>query len=120
IPDRLTEVVVTACPAPMQRPWAFAGMGFMTREGARVGGDEPWLIAAGTKLIIGFVRRPPRFFVEQAARDKPAADRRWLRMPAVSRGAADALREAVRPGASGYVQDVRTLARPWGFALEDI
>jgi pimeloyl-ACP methyl ester carboxylesterase len=41
-------------------------------------------------------------------------------MPAVSRGAVDTLREAVRPGAWGYVQDIRALARPWGFALEDI
>src|SRR5450759_2909687 len=41
-------------------------------------------------------------------------------MPAVSRGAVETLREAVRPGMWGYVQDVRVLARPWGFALDDI
>jgi pimeloyl-ACP methyl ester carboxylesterase len=120
IPDRLTEVVVTGRPLPMQHPGALAGMRFMTRAGIWLGTNAPWLLDAGAKLIIGFVRRHPRFFVEQATRDKPAADRRWLRTPAVSRGAADTLREAVRPGAWGYVQDVRTLARPWGFALEDI
>ncbi len=120
IPQRLTEVVVTGSPGPMQRPGALAGMRFMTRAGVWLGAQAPWLLEAGATLLSGLIRRYPRFFVEQANRDKPASDRLWLTMPAVSRGAVDTLREALRPGAWGYVQDVRVLARPWGFALEDI
>jgi pimeloyl-ACP methyl ester carboxylesterase len=71
-------------------------------------------------MIAGLVRRFPRFFLEQANRDKPRSDRRWLQSPVVSRGLVDDLREALRPGAWGYVQDLLILARPWGFALEDI
>ncbi len=120
IPDRVTDVVVTGCPGPMQRKGALVDMRFMTRAGVWLGSRTPWLLDAGAVLLSGLVHRYPRFFVEQANRDKPAPDRRWLSMPAVSRSAVETLREAVRPGAWGYVQDIRALARPWGFALEDI
>lgn len=120
MPHRLTDVVVTGCPGPMQREGALVGMRFMTRAGVWLGSRSPWLLDGAAALVGRLVRRFPGFFVGQANRDKPAADRRWLSTPAVSRGAIDTLREAVRPGAWGYVEDIRAMARPWGFALEDI
>ena len=50
---------------------------------------------ASASSISRLVRRYPRFFVEQANRDKPAADRRLLSTPAVTNGAVETLREAV-------------------------
>jgi pimeloyl-ACP methyl ester carboxylesterase len=120
IPDRLTGVVVTGCPGPMQRVGALDGMRFMTRVGVWLGSRTPWLLDSAAAVVGKLVRRYPRFFVEQAKRDKPPVDRLWLSTPSVNRGAADSLREALRPGAWGYVEDIRALARPWGFALEDI
>jgi len=120
IPDRLIEVVVTGCPSPMQRPGALAGMRFMTRAGVWLGAHAPWLLEAGATALSGLIRRYPRFFVDQFNRDKPPPDRRWLSMPSVSAGAAETLREALRPGVWGYVQDIRVLSSPWGFALSDI
>jgi pimeloyl-ACP methyl ester carboxylesterase len=120
IPERLIDVVVTGCPAPMQQSGALDGMRFMTRAGVWLGGKAPWLLEAGAMMLAGLVRRYPRFFVDRSNRDKPTADMRWMSMPSVSLDAVDTLREALRPGAWGYVQDVRVLARPWGFALENI
>jgi pimeloyl-ACP methyl ester carboxylesterase len=120
IPHRVTEVVVTGCPGPMQRPGALADMRFMTRAGVWLGSQAPWLLEAGATLLTGLVRRFPRFFVDHFNDGIPPADRRWLFAPQVNRGAVDNLREALRPGAWGYVQDIRVLARPWGFVLEDI
>lgn len=120
IPERLIAVVVTGCPAPMQRPGALDGMRYTTRAGVWLGGKAPWLLEAGAMTLAGAVRRFPRFFVDQSNRDKPPADLRWMSVPSVSLEAAETLREAMRPGAWGYVQDVRVLARPWGFALEHI
>jgi len=120
IPHRLTEVVVTGCPGPMQRHGAMAEMRFMTRAGVWLGSRAPWLLEAGAAMLSGLVRRYPRFFVDHFNDGIPPADRRWLSIPSVNSGAADTLREALRPGAQGYVQDIRVLARPWGFALEDI
>jgi len=120
IPDRLIEVVTTGCPGPMQRPGALAGMRLMTRAGVWLGSKAPWLLDRGAALLAGLVRAHPRFFLEQSNRDKPPADLRWMSIPTVSAGAAETLREALRPGAWGYVQDVRVLARPWDFAPENI
>jgi pimeloyl-ACP methyl ester carboxylesterase len=120
IPERLTDVVVTGCPGPMQREGALAGMRFMTRAGVWLGSRAPWLLDGAAAVVSRLAGRYPRFFVEQANRAKPPADRLWLSMPSVSQGAADSLREALRPGAGGYVEDIGALAQPWGFALEDI
>jgi len=120
IPHRLTDVVVTGCPGPMDREGALVDMRFMTRAGVWLGSRAPWLLEAGATLLSGLVRRYPRFFVDHFNEGLPAADRRWLFTPSVNRGAVDTLREALRPGAWGYVQDIRVLAGPWGFDLEEI
>jgi pimeloyl-ACP methyl ester carboxylesterase len=120
IPYRLTEVVVTGCPGPMQRPGALADTRFLTHAGVWLGAHAPWLLEAGATLVSPFVRRFPGFFVDHFNDGVPPADRRWLSMPSVNKGAADTLREAMRPGVWGYVQDIRTLATPWGFELGDI
>jgi pimeloyl-ACP methyl ester carboxylesterase len=120
IPDRVIEAVVTGCPGPMQRPGALSGMRLMTRLGVSLGVSAPWMLAAAAAVVAGMVRRFPRFFVDQSNRAKPPADRRWMSMPSVMGGTVDSLREALRPGALGYVQDIRALARPWGFDLDRI
>jgi pimeloyl-ACP methyl ester carboxylesterase len=120
IPDRLIEVAVTGCPGPMQRKGALKGMRLATRVGVWLGASAPWLLDAGATVVAAVVQRYPRFVVEQANRDKPPADVRWLSMPSVMGGAAESLHEALRFGPSGYVQDICALARPWGFPLEGI
>jgi pimeloyl-ACP methyl ester carboxylesterase len=120
IPERVTEVVVTGCPGPMDRPGAMAGMRFVTQAGIRLARRAPWLFEAGAAVIGRLARRYPGFFVGQSMRDKSPSDRRWLSSPSVTRMAVDTLREAIRPGAWGYVQDVRILAEPWGFDLDQI
>jgi pimeloyl-ACP methyl ester carboxylesterase len=120
IPERIIEVAVTGCPGPMQRPGAMIGMRPATRVGVWLGASAPWVLGLGATAVAAVVRRHPRFVVEQANRDKPPADVRWLSLPSVMGGAAETLQEALRFGASGYVQDICALARPWGFPLDRI
>jgi pimeloyl-ACP methyl ester carboxylesterase len=120
IPDRLTDVVVTGCPGPMQRPGALADTRFLTHAGVWLGAHASWLLEAGATTLSPMVRSFPGFFVDHFNDDVPPADRRWLSMPSVNREAAETLREAFRRGVWGYVQDIRVLARPWRFALQDI
>jgi len=120
IPERIIEVAVTGCPGPMQRPGAMAGMRLATRVGVWLGAHAPWALGIGAAAVAAVVHRHPRFVVEQANRDKPPADVRWLSLPSVMGGAAATLQEALRFGAAGYVQDIRALARPWGFPLDGI
>lgn len=120
IPERIIEVAVTGCPAPMQRRGATSGMRLATRVGVWLGASAPWVLGLGATAVSRLVKRYPRFVVAQANRDKPPADLRWLSMPSVMGGAAESLQEALRFGASGYVQDICALSRPWGFELDDI
>ena len=120
IPHRVTEIVVTGCPAPMQRPGALAEMRFLTRAGVWLGARAPWLLEIGATVLSPLVRRFPNFFVDHFNNGVPPADREWLSMPSVNRGAAETLREALRPGVWGYVQDIRVLATPWDFDLDEI
>ena len=120
LPDRLTDVVLAGCPAPMQIEGAYRGMRLMTRVGVWLAGRAPWLLEAVGGLLGGFISRYPRFVFEQFNRNIPSPDRRWLSMPSVVGGQIEDLREGLRRGTAGYVHDLELLARPWGFALEDI
>ncbi len=120
IPERLTDVVVTGCPAPMDRAGAGDGMRLMTRAGVFLAGRAPRFVEAIVGMLAGVIRRYPDLFVEGSNRDKPPADRRWMSIRSVKVGAASTLREAFRNGAGGYVHDLRMLAGPWGFDPADI
>jgi pimeloyl-ACP methyl ester carboxylesterase len=75
IPHRLTNVVVTGCPGPMQRSGALAGMRFMTRAGVWLGAQAPWLLKVGATILSPMVRRFPGFFVDHVNDGVPPADR---------------------------------------------
>ncbi|MFI5282037.1 MAG: alpha/beta fold hydrolase [Candidatus Dormibacterales bacterium] len=120
IPDRLVEVAVTGCPGPMQRSGALDDARLLTRAGVWLGANAPGVLGGGASILGRLVRRYPSYFVERSNRDKPPSDLRWMSMPSVSAGAAETLQEALRQGAGGYVQDIRILARPWGFDPESI
>lgn len=120
IPDRLTDVVVTGCPQPMQRAGARKGMRLATRAGVWLGAHAPWLVEAVASALSGSIRRHPGFFIDRSNGDKPESDLRWLSLGSVRAGEVRNLQEAFRQGGWGYAHDLRLLARPWGFATEQI
>jgi pimeloyl-ACP methyl ester carboxylesterase len=115
IPERLADVVVTGCPAPMDRAGAKGGMRLTTRAGVFLAARSPWLVQGVVGTLAGVIRRHPDFFVDNSNRDKPPADRLWMSIRSVRAGAESTLREAFRRGADGYVHDLTLLAGPWGF-----
>ncbi|HET7523582.1 MAG TPA: alpha/beta hydrolase [Acidimicrobiales bacterium] len=120
MPERVVNVALTGCPAPMQIPHAFRHMRFMTRAGVWLAGHLPGVVEVAGDLASGFVRRHPRWVFEQFNRDVPAPDRKWLSMPSVAGGAVADVREGLRHGASGYTRDLELLARPWDFDVSSI
>ena len=120
LPQRVTGVVTTGCPAPMQIDGAFGGMRFLTRAGVWIAGSAPWLLAAGAWAVGRIARRHPRFVYERFNHGGPPADRRWISSPSFEGGAIEDLQEALRNGPWGYVIDLEMLARPWGFSVDDI
>jgi pimeloyl-ACP methyl ester carboxylesterase len=87
----------------------------MTRAGIALASGTPWLLEAGGRMVGGFVKAHPKFVFDQSNHHKPKADLMWLSRPSVASGALDDLREGLRNGAAGYVNDVEALARPWPF-----
>jgi pimeloyl-ACP methyl ester carboxylesterase len=62
----------------------------------------------------------PRAVMTSFARDLSGPDRERMEEPAVRRAVLDSLREALRPGAAGTVDDYVVEGRPWGFDLAEI
>ena len=120
IPDRLTRVLVTGCPGPMQRPGALRGMHVAARVGIWTAAQAPWAFEAVATAVARAVERFPRFFYDQSNRAKPPSDMRWLALPAVAGDSVATLKEAMRTGATGYVQDIRVLATPWDIRAAEI
>ena len=120
IPDRLTDVVVVGCPAPLDRQEAMRGMRLENVVGLRVAGVAPWLFHAGAAMLAGSVRRHPDVILAEGTRGQPPADRRWSTLPWVRADAIGNLREAFRQGALGYAQDIALLMRPSGFDLHRV
>lgn len=120
MPDRITGVAMSGCPAPMDREGAARGMRPMSRVGVALGRDAPWALTSATALLSGTIRRFPGLFVQGATRDKPALDRRWLSVSWVKIEAESTLAEAFRNGSAGYARDVRLLSQPWGFTAADV
>jgi pimeloyl-ACP methyl ester carboxylesterase len=65
-------------------------------------------------------RRQPMGYLDWLAGQVGAADRLTLARPAVRAMFADDLPEAFRQGVGAFAHDLRLLAGPWGFRLEDI
>jgi len=120
LPDRVTGVVTTGCPAPMQIEGASRGMRFLTRAGVWIAGRVPWLLAAGAWAFGWFAESHPRFVYGLFNQAGPPADRRWISSPSFQGGAVEDLQEALRNGPSGYIADLELLARPWPFSIESI
>jgi pimeloyl-ACP methyl ester carboxylesterase len=118
--QRVTNVAVTGCPAPMQIVGAFEGMRRMSRAGVWLGSDALGLFKLGARAAGRFAARHPKLIYEWFNRGVPPPDRKWIVAPSFASDAIEDLREALRNGPWGYVKDIELLANPWGFSLEDI
>jgi pimeloyl-ACP methyl ester carboxylesterase len=71
----------------------------------------------GVRLL---AQHRPRAVMTSFARDLSGPDRGRMEEPAVRRAVLDSLREALRPGAAGTVDDYVIEGRPWGFDPAEI
>jgi pimeloyl-ACP methyl ester carboxylesterase/AcrR family transcriptional regulator len=120
IPERITCVVTTGCPAPLDRPGALTGMEFTNEAGLWLEEKTPRLLEGGMQLLGSLVKRYPTYFVDRLRRGSPPPDQQvlstsWVRLTTIA-----TLRESLRTGPCGYNEDLRILTRPWGFAPENI
>ena len=119
MPDRVTRVVTTGCPAPFDVPGLLKGVSARIRFGLWLAARAPQVLSLVADGAAVAVRHFPDFFVDHVTHDNPA-DRRWLSMSSVRADASVMIHEAFRRGGRGCAGDVIALAQPWGFALGEV
>jgi pimeloyl-ACP methyl ester carboxylesterase len=76
----------------------------------------PWALRAGLQASVSLAGRSPERAVARLGRGRGDADRRMLARTDVARGAVAGLTACVSAGTGGWVEDIRTRMRPWGFS----
>lgn len=112
---RLTGVGLVAGIGPIDAPGATVGMSRMNWLLLRVAGRLPLAPTAAMGIAAARARRPERLLSSATVSD---VDRPyWNRMKEILE---PTIAEAFRQGGRGQARELRLLARPWGFRLEDI
>jgi len=113
-PDaRLIAVGVACGMGPLDLPGAREGLVAWKRTAFRAARRAPWL-ARG--LAIPWHRlalRDPERLIDRLSGTVPAPDRPWFRRPEFREALLDSIREALRQGLDGALDDLRLLALPW-------
>jgi pimeloyl-ACP methyl ester carboxylesterase len=115
IPGRVRRLTLVS---PLGAPgWPTRGMAAGERASLEVARLAPgfggWFLAR----LGALARRDPRLFLRIATSEMPGADRRALDQPGMRDAFVASYAEAFRRGSQGVAQDLRVLARPWGFEL---
>ena len=120
LPERVTLAGVVAGTGPPEIPGFRTGLGGIDRISLTLATRARPLALA----LWGVVRRMalgrPERFVAQFEKEVSEADRAVLADPAIREALLRAVREGLRPGAAGVVEDYAVEARPWGVALGEI
>lgn len=115
LPGRVRSLTLVSA---LGRPgWPTRGMAAGQRGSLviarRVPGFGGWFLGR----LAALARRSSERFLRLATRDLPAVDRRALGEPGIRAAFLAGYAEAFRRGSFGVGQDLRVLARPWGFEL---
>jgi pimeloyl-ACP methyl ester carboxylesterase len=120
LPERVTLAGVVAGTGPPEIPGFRAGLGGIDRISLTLATRaRPLALAlwgAARRMALG---RPERLMA-QFEKEASEPDLAVLADPALRDALLRSVREGLRPGAAGVVEDYAVEAHPWGFALGDI
>lgn len=119
IPERLDAVGVVSGIAPLDDNAMLDGMQLANKTVLRIAKRAPGLLRGLLQPAIA-MRAFPDHTVRLLAVTFGEPDGEVLRRPVVRHQMAVALAESLRQGVAGNVDEVLILARPWGFAPEDV
>jgi pimeloyl-ACP methyl ester carboxylesterase len=118
IPDRVRSLMLVS---PLGLPgWPTRGMATGERLSLEVARRAPGFGGWFLGRLDALARRSPRQFLRLAKTAMPDIDRRALEHDDVRESFLTSYAEAFRRGTWGVAQDLRVLARPWGFDLGSI
>jgi pimeloyl-ACP methyl ester carboxylesterase len=119
-PERLTTLTLVSPLTPFEVKGLNRENSFFLRLFPVLANRAPWLLYQLYKFIGWSARRNPQSFARQIFNNLPKSDQAIL----IEQGMADVfgndMLEVVRNGTGGAADDVRAVARPWGFSPADI
>jgi len=118
LPRRVRAAALLSSSVPLDVYGTQRGLSFDDRVLLTLSQRAPWLASAVMKASI--VHASNTRLLRAVLRAFPPADRSILTEWGTPDQALAFLREAVRQGTSGCVQDYRIFGDPWGFALDEI
>ena len=116
--DRVTAAALLSSAVPLDLYGTTRGLTLEDRTLLLLSRRTPWL--ASTLMKVSIVNSSNARLLHAAMRTFPPADRTVLREWGPPDLALAFVREAVRQGTEGCVQDYRIFGDPWGFSLEEI
>ena len=120
VPQRLRGVDVVSGLGMLDRPGALEGMSEGDVEEIKMAGEAPDELATARGEAARAIQEDPEGMFAGLSEELPGVDRRALERPEVRAVLIETFQEAVRQGATGWIDDELRQVRPWPFRLEEI
>lgn len=120
VPERLRGVAVVSGLGMLDRPGALEGIPEGDVEETIMAREAPDELAKARSEAARAIHEDPESILVGLSEVLPQVDRRQLERPEVRAFLIETFREAVRLGATGWIDDELRQVRPWPFRLEEI
>ena len=120
VPERIGGVAVVSGLGMLDRPEAFEGMNEANAADFEMARESPEVLATEIDEAARDLRENSWGNVSEISDELPEGDRRILEQPDAQAFFFGPSQEAVRQGASGWVDDHLRFVRPWPFRLDGI
>src|SRR5215204_519833 len=120
VPERLRGVAIVSGLSVLDRPDALEEMSESNVAEIKMAMDSPDDLAAAHREDARAIRDDPEVIFAGLSEELPEVDRQMVEHPAVRAFLIETLQEAVRQGATGWIDDDLRQVRPWPFRLEEI
>jgi pimeloyl-ACP methyl ester carboxylesterase len=120
VPERLRGVAVVCGLGMLDRPGALEGMSEADIEETKMAREAPDELATARGEAVRAIHEDPEGILAGLSEELPEVDRWALERPEVRAFLIETFREAVRQGATGWIEDELRQVRPWPFRLEEI
>jgi pimeloyl-ACP methyl ester carboxylesterase len=120
VPERLRGVAIVSGLGMLDRPGALEGMSEGDVEEIKMAREVPDELATARGEAARAIHEDPEGVFAGLSEEFPEADRRALERPEVRAVLIETFQEAVRQGATGWIDDELRQVQPWPFRLEEI
>jgi len=120
VPERLRGVAIVSGLGVLDRPDALEEMSEGNVSEIKMARDSPDDLVAAHSEDARAIRDDPEVIFAGLSEELPEVDRHMLEQPDVRAFLIETLKEAVRQGATGWIDDDLRQVRPWPFRLDEI